>query len=48
MATYYCMFEDGPAKGVPMMMLQRCPQYLRVVRSMDGRTWDEFPKAVQR
>lgn len=35
----YVMFEDGPAKDAPMLMLHRVPLYLRVVRSMDGK-WD--------
>lgn len=35
----YVMFEDGPAKEAACLMLERCPLYLRVVRSMDGK-WD--------
>lgn len=35
----YVMFEDGPAEEAPMLLLHRCPLYLRVVRGIDGK-WD--------
>lgn len=35
----YVMFEDGPAKAAPVLLLERAPLYLRVVRGIDGK-WD--------
>ena len=38
--AYYFEFTDGPAKGYSMGgCFHRAPEYLRVVRELDGR-WD--------